>query len=69
MMSKKLIRLIVKAIPVLPFILAAACSSPTAVVDSAVFNIGEISQGQKLIHTFILKNTGRGDLIIKIKPC
>jgi len=68
-MLRMLIRLVVIAILAFPFALAAACSSPTAVIDSAIFDSGEIPQGQKLIHTFILNNIGKGDLTIKIKPC
>jgi hypothetical protein len=67
-MSRMLIRLIVIAILASPFALAA-CSSPKAVIDSAIFDLGEMPQGQKIIHTFILKNTGKGDLTYKVKPC
>jgi len=38
------------------------------VIEEALYDAGEIERGQKLEHTFLVKNTGTGPLTIKAKP-
>jgi hypothetical protein len=57
------------AVIMLSVISSAAFAAPKAVVDSYVYNAGEISQGKAIIHDFIIKNTGDMPLEIKVKPC
>ncbi len=40
-------------------------NAPRADFDSRTFNFGTIKQGKKIEHNFILKNTGKSDLIIR----
>ena len=68
MMSKMLARLVVVAWCAV-FLTITACSTPTVTVDNAIFDGGEVPQGKKLTHAFILKNAGQGTLKIKIKRC
>ena len=67
--SSLVIRLGVFTMLLLPLPIVAACGTPRAVVDNAVYDAGEVPQGQKITHTFILKNTGDADLTINIKRC
>jgi hypothetical protein len=53
----------------LPFLVAPAHAAPRVVVDKPVFDFGELPQGQKIAHAFILKNAGDADLTIHVKPC
>jgi len=38
---------------------------PELVVDSTLYNYGEVIRGKKISHAFILKNNGNADLIIE----
>jgi hypothetical protein len=40
-------------------------NAPGASFDSRTFNFGTIKQGKKIEHNFILKNTGKSDLLIR----
>lgn len=37
---------------------------PVMTLDEEVYEFGEITQGEKVIHTFKFKNTGKSDLLI-----
>ncbi|MGZ2370855.1 DUF1573 domain-containing protein [Ancylomarina sp. YFZ004] len=39
--------------------------APKLEFEEKVFNFGELSQGEKAEHTFIMKNTGKSDLLIR----
>ncbi len=42
---------------------------PKLVVVESTFNAGKVIEGEDIVHTFILKNKGTKDLIIKdVKP-
>lgn len=69
MMSKILIRRMVVAGCMVFLSFFTACSSPRVTVDNALFDGGDVPQGKKIIHAFMLKNTGDGILTIKIKRC
>jgi len=64
-----MIRLGVLTMLLLPFLVAPAHAGPRVVVDKPVFDFGELPQGQKIAHAFILKNAGDADLTIHFKPC
>ena len=38
---------------------------PKLVVDSTTHNYGEVIRGEKISHAFLIRNMGKGDLIIK----
>jgi len=38
---------------------------PKIVVDSVLHNYGEVMRGEKVSHAFVIKNQGKGTLIIK----
>jgi len=38
---------------------------PELAIDSTLYNYGEVFRGKKISHAFILKNRGKGDLIIE----
>jgi hypothetical protein len=40
-------------------------NAPSASFDSRTFNFGTIKQGKKIEHNFVLKNTGKSDLLIR----
>jgi len=40
-------------------------NAPNAYFNSRTFNFGTIKQGKKIEHNFILKNTGKSDLLIR----
>mgnify|MGYP003624701876 CR=1 FL=1 len=40
-------------------------NAPMLEFEEKVFNFGELTQGEKAEHTFIMKNTGKSDLIIR----
>ena len=42
-----------------------ARSLPELVIDSTMYNYGEVLRGKKITHAFTLKNRGKGDLIIE----
>jgi len=44
---------------------AELASAPVLSVDDAEFNFGKISQGEKVEHTYVLKNSGKSDLLIR----
>jgi hypothetical protein len=67
--SSLVIRLGVFTMLLLPFLVAPAHAGPRVVVDKPVFDFGELPQGQKIAHAFILKNAGNVDLTIHVKPC
>jgi hypothetical protein len=46
-----------------------AYGAPKALVDEYVYNVGDIPQGQQIIHDFIIKNAGDEPLTIQAKPC
>jgi len=54
---------------ILPFLVAAGHAAPRVVVDKPAIDFGEVPQGQKIAHAFILKNAGDVDLTIHVKPC
>lgn len=64
-----MMRLGVLTMLLLPFLVAPAHAAPRVVVDKPVFDFGELPQGQKITHAFILKNAGDADLTIHVKPC
>ena len=64
-----MMRLGVVTMLLLPFLVAPAHAGPRVVVDQPVFDFGELPQGQKIAHVFILKNAGDLDLTIHFKPC
>ena len=39
--------------------------APKLVVDSMVYDYGEVIRGETIIHTFVIRNKGKADLIIK----
>jgi hypothetical protein len=43
----------------------ASGNQPRIAIDSASYNIGEIWEGEDIIHSFVLKNTGTAQLDIK----
>ncbi len=48
---------------------AAAIRGPAIFIPQPTFNAGEIIEGKTLTHTFIIKNRGSQDLVIKnVKP-
>jgi len=40
-------------------------NAPELVLEEKVFNFGELTQGEKTEHVFIMKNTGKSDLLIR----
>ena len=66
---RKMMRLGVLTMLLLPFLVAPAHADPRVVIDKPVFDFGELPQGQKIAHAFILKNAGDADLTIHVKPC
>ena len=38
---------------------------PKLTVASVLHHYGEVIRGDKIRHTFIIRNTGRGDLLVK----
>lgn len=42
-----------------------AQTKPKIVVDSAFHDYGEVLRGEKVSHTFVIKNQGNATLIIK----
>lgn len=38
---------------------------PRLRVDSVLYNVGEINRGEIISHSFVIKNLGKGDLVIK----
>lgn len=40
-------------------------NAPKLVLEEKVFNFGELTQGEKAEHSFLLKNTGKSDLLIR----
>jgi len=66
---RKMMRLGVLTMLLLPFLVAPAHADPRVVIDKPVFDFGELPQGQKIAHAFILKNAGDADLTIHFKPC
>ena len=48
---------------------ASAQAKPQISFDAASYNAGEVWEGDKISHTFIVKNTGTAQLdITKVKP-
>jgi len=64
-----MMRLGVLTMLLLPILVAPAHAGPRIVIDKPVFDFGELPQGQKIAHVFILKNAGDLDLTIHFKPC
>jgi len=64
-----MMRVGVLAMLILPFLVAAGHAAPRVVVDKPAVDFGEVPQGQKIAHAFILKNAGDADLTIHVKPC
>jgi len=44
---------------------ASAQNQPQISLDSTHYDVGEVYEGDELIHSFIVKNTGKADLNIK----
>lgn len=63
----KLIRFLPMLLVLSLFFALTACeeTDPTAVVDNAEFDFGNIEQNTEVSHTYIIKNTGDKDLEIK----
>ena len=39
--------------------------TPKLVVDSMVYDYGEVMRGETISHTFVIRNKGKAELIIK----
>ncbi len=60
----KSLRFVFSVTAVLLFCSSIALAAPHAVVENSVFDFGEIAQGKKVDHNFILKNNGDSMLTI-----
>lgn len=48
---------------------AAPARGPAIFVPQPTFNAGKVIEGKILIHTFVIKNRGKSDLVIQsVKP-
>lgn len=43
---------------------STSIKTPEITIDSPVFDFGEVIEGQKLEHSFLVKNTGKANLVI-----
>ena len=44
--------------------LSTSIKAPQLTIDSPVFDFGEVIEGEKLEHSFLIKNTGEASLVI-----
>ena len=44
--------------------LSTSIKTPQLTIDSPVFDFGEVIEGEKLEHSFLIKNTGEASLVI-----
>ena len=44
--------------------LSTSIKAPQLTIDSPVFDFGEVFEGEKLEHSFLIKNTGEASLVI-----
>ena len=44
--------------------ISKSINTPQITINSPVFDFGEVKEGEKLEHTFLIKNTGEANLII-----
>ena len=44
--------------------LSKSMKVPQLTINSPVFDFGEVNEGEKLEHTFLIKNTGKANLVI-----
>ena len=46
-----------------------SANQPEIVVDAKEYDVGEVYEGDEVVHSFIVKNKGKGELHInKVKP-
>lgn len=66
------VRLVILASCLFLFVAPAAAqgkASPTALVEKTTFDFGEVVQGEKVEHKFVVKNTGKGPLELqRVEP-
>lgn len=44
-------------------------AAPKVTIDTGVFELGTVSEGEAAVHGFLVKNTGDAPLLIKPRPC
>ena len=44
--------------------ISKSINTPQITINSPVFDFGEVNEGEKLEHTFLIKNTGEANLVI-----
>ncbi len=48
---------------------AASANQPEIVIEAKEYDAGEVYEGDEVVHSFIVKNKGKGELHInKVKP-
>jgi hypothetical protein len=54
---------------IVPLIAPYTYGAPKVLIKEMVYDAGEIPQGKKIVHDFLIKNVGNEVLALKVKPC
>ncbi|MBN1635720.1 MAG: hypothetical protein JW920_04370 [Deltaproteobacteria bacterium] len=61
--------ILIAAFAAVVLIISNTYAAPKALIENPVFDAGQIPQGKKIEHDFIITNTGDEVLTYKIKGC
>ncbi|MBN1637059.1 MAG: hypothetical protein JW920_11120 [Deltaproteobacteria bacterium] len=68
-MPKRLSGFSITFLFVMSLVCISACGDPKVFIENPVFDAGNIAQGKKIEHTFIIQNIGYKVLTYEIKRC